>query len=408
MMIKRIVLCLFALFSAPLHSFAVNRYATGAELGSATAGMEWNTNTGSNHAVVTSPAPRTGTYCMKSSGTAQISEYLHRILASDTVMNVNLSAWIYIEQAPSGIVDIMRFENAAGSSESRIRLNTNRTLECWTSVAQLGSDSTAVALNTWTQIGFTWDETTNTASCYLSGSQFATGLSNDLGGGTSISWGFQAAITGVVYFDDIIWNDDQGTNNNALPTTEKLVYLRPNGAGDTITTTVIGGTAPAATIWESVDEITPDDAVTFATMTAASSLFDVAMENASVGGIGSEDTVKFVAFGLRGSAASAASATYIPRMKSFSGGVISSGTTTTHAVATYWTNDDTANTRIYQLIAAVAPQTAAAWTSSDIDGLQLRTATSDATPNVLVTTVWALVAFIDNAAAGNRRIMVVP
>lgn len=399
-LLRTAILCLFAAFSAAPSAHAFNKWATGFELGSVTAGVEWNTNAGANQAVVTTPV-RSGTYAYRSQGAASVSESIHAVLATDTLDNVFIGYWLYIATAPSSNSNILRWENTLGSSESTIRLNTDRTLGCW-STTQHGSSSTVIPQNEWHHVGVSWNETTDTAECFLDGVSFASGVGPDLGGGAQVSWGFQQTTTGVIFIDDLIYNNDAGTGLEVrtLLVNERVVHLQPNGAGDTTTSISLGGSSPAATAWQSVDEVTPNDNVDIASMTATGSIMDLAMQDASTAGIGAEDEIRLVAPGGRIHADTAAACTWAPGVKSSFNGVVSSGSVTTINTVPWATHDDTANVRRYRLISYEAPSTpGTAWSATTLDTLQIRTFTTDAAPIVGISKVWAMVVFLDNEVA---------
>ncbi len=65
-----------------------------------------------------------------------------------------------------------------------------------------------------------------------------------------------------MYFDDFYYCDDTGTVNNTYLGDIQLQAIFPNGAGSS-TDWVIAGTTPATTNWQSVNEPTANDDVTF-------------------------------------------------------------------------------------------------------------------------------------------------
>ena len=69
--------------------------------------------------------------------------------------------------------------------------------------------------------------------------------------------------TSNLFFDDIAINDDSGTFQNSFPGPGKIFLLKPSG--DNSITWTKGGSSPAATNWEGVDDLpgTPDDGVTY-------------------------------------------------------------------------------------------------------------------------------------------------
>jgi hypothetical protein len=83
----------------------------------------------------------------------------------------------------------------------------------------------------------------------------------------------------------LYWFDDIVIQNTTAPVTDwlgdpSLRYLRPNASGD-ISQWVIGGTAPAGTDWQSVNEVPPDDGVTLIETQTSGDRTNFEMENLS-------------------------------------------------------------------------------------------------------------------------------
>lgn len=277
-----------------------------------------------------------------------------------------------------------------------LRMNADRTLELWNDddAAQVGVDSSALDTDTWYRIeldmtvGTTQDVTALTG--YIDGAQFATGTFN--ANATDGTWlmrlGACTATTCDLYFDDVAINDGTGTVQNGLPGAGSIVHMQPDGAGD-------NNDASAGTFAD-VDEVTPDDATTIATLDADNDILDVAMESSSNAGIGSGDTVTLVQVGIREAALTAAQESWVLRIKSASGGTTTESATITHNDTTYRTNGDTTFFG-YQLTSYVDPTTTAAWTptgTNSLDNMQIGVRAVDATPDILVSTLWALVEFV--------------
>jgi hypothetical protein len=66
----------------------------------------------------------------------------------------------------------------------------------------------------------------------------------------------------TTYMDDIYICDSSGSLNNTYLGDVKVICGMPTGNGSTVNFT-IGGSSPAATHWQSVNEIPPDDGVTY-------------------------------------------------------------------------------------------------------------------------------------------------
>ncbi|MBA2706145.1 MAG: exo-alpha-sialidase [Blastocatellia bacterium] len=284
-----------------------------------------------------------------------------------------------------------------GTNQVDIRLKADRTLFLWpigdAAPVQIGSASSALALDTWYRVGIHTNNTgaTATVTAYLDGTSFASGNLNTSGANVrtdNARFGVVNTSTCEVFYDDIIINDNTGSRENGMPGDVKLAYLRPNAAGD--------NNGALSGDYTSIDETVPDDATTVAILDANNDILDVNVEAPSVYGIDPWDTIKFVAVGVREAATTAASESWQARIKSASGGTVSSSATTTHDDTTYKTNGDGAP-RNYKLVSYTDPTTTAAWTvtgTNSLDNMQIGIIAIDATPDIQVTALWAVVAYV--------------
>lgn len=291
-----------------------------------------------------------------------------------------------------------------------LRLTPSRKIQLWddSTPAQSGSDSVAISTDTWTRVEVKADWSNNVSSFSINGISQASGTP-PIVDATSFRLGCGCDGTNVttdLYFDDVAFNDSAaGGNQTGFPGVGSIVHMHPDGAGDSTVSISLGGNSPAATAWESVDETTPNDYTDISSMTATSSIMDFTLQSAASVGIGTEDTVTLVQIGSRVHMASAASATWRPGLKTQALGIVSSGTLTTTAVVAWNTNDDTRTASpYYKGTFYTDPQAGGALTSALLDTAQLRIFTSDVTPVPGISTTWALIDFVDNAAAGGAQI----
>jgi hypothetical protein len=209
-----------------------------------------------------------------------------------------------------------------------------------------------------------------------------------------VACGGDFLTTGTLYFDDIALNDSTGGSQTAWPGAGSIVHMQPNAAGD--------NSGCGAGDYSSIDEITPDDGTSLCTLTTdgGGDIVDVNVESSSAAGIDSYDTVSLLQVGIRESAASAASEQWRTRVKSASGGTVSQGTATTHDDTTYLTNGD-AIPRNYTLTSYTDPTTASAWTptgTNSLDTMQIGATSVDGSPDIRLSTLWALIEYIDGVA----------
>lgn len=307
--------------------------------------------------------------------------------------------WFRPETLPTAENTIFAAMNAA-TIVARITIDQTGVLRLYDEDGVIGSPSAALTLNAYVQIGILVDATgagsTDIVRGYLSQAEFAGSALRNLSTGiNAYRWGgnmnLETQTQGVWYLTDHAINDSAGTVENGLPGgAEYFTYLRPNAAGDAAATT---GT------FADIDEVTPNDVtdyIVIGSLIAANYRF----QTAASAGIGASDSILLVQLGLRHRAATAASAGYTPQLKSQSAGTTLDGTATTHDDTTWRTNGDL-NPRNYKLTSYVDPQAGGPWTPALLDTMIGGVNVTDATPNLHITALWAVVAYIPRAPADN-------
>lgn len=395
----RRLLTLLLIFSlTPQLAFADRLWSSGAELNSATSAVEWDTVTGGGVTVVTSPK-RSGSYALDilKTSTGAIETIKENIRASVVSTDDCFRGYLNITTAVNTLIPIMQFTDTAGTAKTSIRLATDNTLELWKDLAaapaKLGSSSSALSTGTWYKVELCATYTTGTATGYLDGSSFASGVTTAITTNAILNVGFVASATGHITFDDMAWNDNGGSSQTGQPGTGSITHLHPNATGDNSNGTPTG----AATGWQCTNEVPPDDATTYQSLTTVNDILDVNIESSSTGGIGASDTITLVQVGYRGAESSASSNTENVRIKSQASGTTTSGTSTTHDDTTYRTNGD-AIPRLYTLTSYVDPQAGGAWTTSLLDTAQIGFKNTVHNANSRLTNLWALVEYVPAAA----------
>lgn len=380
---------------------------TGWELNSQTVGMEADDvgsgGTGTILSVVTSPV-RSGTYALRfKSGTAGTVFGFNEFVFTTMVTGRTYYQRFYFRYAtlPNVSTEFIAAATNSGFTagwELLFSSTGTLTLARFSNDAAIGSASSALSVDTWYRIEVAHVFATNTYTAYIDGVQFATGTGDTSAAINRINLGIDGpnnnTTAGEWFFDDYAINDDQGTAQNGLPGSGKIVHMHPDGAGDN--NNALSGT------FADVDEVTPDNGTTIAVLDADNDILDVTCEASSVPGIGASDTVTLVSVGIREAAASAAQESWALRVKSASGGTTTQGTTKTHDDTTYRTNGD-AQPRNYTLVSYLDPTTGVAWTptgTNSLDNMQIGVIAIDATPDINVSTLWALVEYIPAAPAG--------
>lgn len=378
------------------------KYSCGFELQTITNAVEVVSTTGSP--TIDTSIKRSGAASMRFNAT--IAEVSARITedpgaAADQIMR----AYFYFASFPlATLTKIIQLSDSGGDHTS-IRVNSDGTLELWNDVGavQLGSDSAALSLNTWYRIELA-SGTTHTGDdviARIDGVDFASSTTHSAGA----NWryfevGVMGALAMDLYVDDIALNDTTGTAQTFWPGAGSIVHMHPDSAGDA---------AASAGTFADIDEITPDDATTIIVIDETTDIGDYNLETSANAGIGASDTITLVQVGIRFAGLSAATHTHVTRIKSQASGTVVSGTTTTGALSTYSTNDDTASARFYKLTSYVDPQAGGVWTPSLLDSAQIGVTSTDANPDVNVSTLWALVEYVPGVAGGTtitpRRMM---
>ena len=383
----------------PQMAHASRLWSSGFELNSMTAGVEWDTVTGSptNDATI----KRTGSYSMRCNVSAATAYGVKNTATLGSGPTWYVRFYMYIASMPTGgDCEIFRELVADGVA---VQLRTTGTLvrRQVSGGAKIGPESAALSTGQWYRIEVSFNFA-NVSQLNLDGvmvsSDTVTGISCTsfrVGAGTD-----GTNSTADLYFDDVAHNDSNGSTQNSFPGSGGIIHLMPDSQGDTLTSVTLGGTSPAATAWQSTDEIPPNDNVDVGSMTATSVVWDSSM---TASGIATGSTITLVHVGLRARASSAASCTIAAYIKSQASGTLKpvTGSSTTFAVSTWSTNDDSATTSpYYKLTEYVDPQAGGPWSPALLDTMQVRLKSSDVTPRPQISTIWVLVDYIPAVGGG--------
>ncbi len=404
-------LILGAMAAAPLPTEAARLWSSGCELqgdspGNATAALEFDNvqGTSADSSQIIASTKRSGlSSCASIRATTGWSSFYHEFLSTALPGPFYFRTYLYISTMPAEDAEIIVYENA-DDNRSALILNSDGTLDIRSSDDStiLDSDATVLTTGVWYRIEYKYDDN-STVQVRLDGSEILSAAADGsnvqairlglcaTGLVAGVACGGDFLTTGTLYFDDIAFNDSTGSAQTSWPGAGSIVHMQPDGAGDTDNST----TTPNG--WQQVDETTPDDSTSAAWLANDGDILDVNFESSANAGIDSYDTVTLVQGGIREKADSAAIASWQLGIKSQAAGTLRFGTVTTHNDATYRTNGDTAP-RNYTATAYVDPQAGGAWTPSLLDTMQLRASTTDANPDVGITTLWALVEYIDGIA----------
>lgn len=325
--------------------------------------------------------------------------FYHTFSSSDSSSSFYMRFYVYFSKAPSSV---NQFVGIAGSAddEAAVGIGTDMKLRYYgddlTTVVSTGNST--LATGQWYRIEWNY-QAGAVSEVKVDGTQVFYVATND-GEGVSL---FEYGTFGVdfgsvnadVYFDDFAFNDTNGSSQISWPGAGNIVHMQPDAAGD--------NSGCAAGSWSSVSEVIPDDGTSICTLTTdgGGDILDANVESPQSAGLSPLKRITLVQVGVRETAASAAQEGWQLRLKSASGGTITSGTATTHDDTTYRTNGD-ADPRNYTLTSFADPTTGRPWTVSgpnSLENMQIGITSTDGNPDIRVTTLWALVEYVDSQAA---------
>lgn len=403
---------LVILAAAPADAGAARLWSSGFELQTTTAGEEWTTTT--NSPSVSTSVMRSGDAslrCNPTATTANIAQYFST--GGMGAGSVYVRFYLRIATAPDGQEDIFRLSSDVNGDLVAVRMNTDRTLEFWDIIlgpAQFDTDSFALDLNTWYRIEVSY--VVDTWTMRIDGTTIANDTSASYTGAdlNDFSLGCITATTADLYFDDVAVNDTNGTAQTSFPGVGSIVYAWPNAQGDNdpdgCSNTMPCGTP--ANAYQEIDEIDPDDATTFVDLDNTNAIGDFAMQDSSTVGIDSFDTVTLVDVGVRAREEASIASQFLTRIKSASGGTVGSGTQVDLGTTVWRTNANADNNNMRNRhISYTDPTTGIAWTptgTNSIDNMQLGVTITGA-DDIDVSTLWAMVEYVDGAAPGSTEKM---
>jgi len=304
---------------------------------------------------------------------------------------------------------------ATSANDGSIKLNSDRTLALFANASQVGSASAALTLDTWYVVQVLYDNSPASGSkvlrAYLNGVEFAgTAVSTNVGGTTN---GFaiggnlvaEAQTQGDWHFDDLAINDGTGGVEDGLPDHNgKVIYLRPDGTGDSNQWLDTAAAAGSANNYQLVDETAPNDTTDLVQTVTNNHLDLYAMESAGAAGMSGGDAVNVVqVYGRSRNNVADATTAWSPVVVKTTGGTQSTGTA-------YVPNTTTWRTGSVQSASQIAPNhtlyvdpDGAAWTQATLDTMQVGPKLTVAGTNrAQVSAIWAVVDYTPtNSYAGD-------
>lgn len=404
-------------------------YSSGFELQSLTVdGKEWD----GFFQIDTGAAPGTISTSIKHSGAASnhvtgnipanASTNFARGVFQDTHLGTTnkkmwIRAYVLFESFPSDLCSVIAIGDSAIVQNAILAITSGGQLQYYYNADPAGfvavSPLSAVLnLHQWYRCEISLDTTTATSwtgEFRLDGTTISS-FSGINGGGSFECVNVQAIvcpflsgalITGVdVYYDDIAANDGNGSTQNSWPGAGSIVHLKPNATGDNNQWLKQTGAAADANNFQSVDELTPDDATTYLRRTTSSTpIDDYNVESSASAGIGANDNIKLVQVGCRvGSTSNTiTNRTGKLRIKGQSGGTVQEGSVVGWNTTVWATHQVLAAGILggpYTLTAYTNPQGSVAWTPAALDTMQIGMQAAAASLNeIRCSTLWALVEY---------------
>lgn len=367
----------------------------GFELGTTTAGVEFDSITGSP--TVQTSTVRNGTYALQCNVSATTAFITHQYAGTGNTNNTYVRAYIRFASFPTANnISILLVRSAAAGNNLIIHADSNGGLSVTNEQAasvQVGQKSSGLRLNTWYRVELAYTFSTGAVRAYIglgdgAGQLFAQGTANASIDTNTLRVGIIDSATANMFVDDIAINDNTGTSQTDIPGAGAIIHIQPDSAGDANGFTVgVGGTAGQANNFTRVDEITPDDATSYngAALLNAEDLFNCLAPN-----IGAFSSVNVVAVGIRAAdllSADASLGVKVEIMK-ISGGTKSQSANFIPNSTSFQTNT-AASPRNYPLVTYATPD-GDPWTQAFMNTMQIGYI-EDTTglQTMAVTTVWA-------------------
>ncbi len=378
-------------------------YTSGAELNSAASGVECEAVSASNVSI-SSTTVRSGSYAWRFNATAGTGFCTTSMYTSNQNNIGYFRMYMNVASIPSTTNTIVRILTVSGSVVSRLRFLSSGKVQLENSDGStIIGTSRVLATGRWYCIEIKHDATTNPGALELriDGATIGSGANNIQGSWGEVRWGGVATNSTYDFFlDDIAINDNSGSFQNSYPGSGKCILLHPNAAGDT-TQWTIGGSVPAATNWQSVNENPPDDAVTFVSDLV---LNNVDMYNVTNSGLAAGDTINVVQVGARfnnSNSADATSAFKLQIEKTASGTITQSAAITPNS--TSWRTNVAGGAQSNYPLTLYQDPDASNWTPTTINSMQIgMTGSLIGVRAIQITNIWAYVDYTPFVSGQSR------
>lgn len=377
-------------------------WSSGFELNSLTADMEIEATGGTgSQSIVTNPV-RSGTYALRTNTTGSaVSWVRYRFAESNSSGPFYFRFYLRVADYPDANSTIVSLDSTGGADRIGLQMSTTGALKLMDldgGATQVGSDSSALSLNTWYRVELKYDATGGlsavSAEARLDGTSFASSSSITIASTVGrVNFGvFSAAANTDFYWDDL------AINTSSFPGAGKIVHLAPNAAGDNASWTIGAG---SGLNYQQVDETTPDDATTYLLDAGAAGTVTDDYNIGDAGSLIGSGTVALVQVGVRGGGTGTTARTFVTRIKSEPAGTVEESSSLDWSLNGWRTNHEGPNSHNYDLTLYDLPGASTSdWATSTIDSAQIgvRHDLASAT-EVRLSAIWLLVEY--NEAGGS-------
>lgn len=366
-------------------------WSSGLELQSLTSNMEVGIVSGGSISTTTT---RSGSAASRLNPSSAFVYIGHQFSSSAVTTAAYLRFYLRIATAPGSDTELaLVYSTATTSRRLYLQLTSSRKIKVVNaSSVQVGSDSSALSLNTWYRVELFVDGGNSTVIARIDGSDFVNDTATSISAYNAFTIGtFWASGTYDIGVEDIAINDTSGSFQNSWPGEGEIIHLRPNAAGDNADWTRAGSDSGAN--WSQVDEVPPNDA-TDVNKTGTLDAIDDYNLDATPAALASDDTINCVQVGARFRVENTTGddPAVVFRIKASASGTVEESAAIT-ATTNVWGTNAMANPRNYPLTLYDLPgASTTAWTKSDLDTTQIgaRISTGDTHP-VQLSTMWLLV-----------------
>ncbi|MBI4948014.1 hypothetical protein HY844_00425 [Candidatus Berkelbacteria bacterium] len=385
-------------------SASANRlWSSGAELQSATNGVEFQSIAGTASATtISTSTKRSGDASYRVNTSAQTSIIYSRFASTNQSSAFWFRTYIYFSSLPDGYNGLL-CATAGSPTAYKIcvyYIQSSSKLQLYNAedAVSIATGSTTITTSTWYRLELYVNTTTlssTTSEMRINGVTEASGTSNLTAGVMIMAFGSNNNSTADMYFDDLAVNGNSARSDN-WPGEGKIVHMNPDSDGDNV-----AWTASSGSDYQTVDETTPNDGTDYIEATANPTTEDLNLESSSTVGIASTDYIKLTQVGYRfktctddlGTCDLEASTTDRLRIKASASGTVEESSNLTRDTALIH-NTNTTDQETYQLTTYDLPgSSTVAWQASNLDTTQIGVVHAS-TARTRVSTIWLLVEYI--------------